>query len=123
MSDTYFVVPWAICDTDNIYIRTAEPGKTDGASENGEASEIAAGDAIDDWTVQKVVTDRKTKDIYVIVDVYRGLRLSKGAAKDVGVVSLTNSVHYLEELGYRVASEEEAEYIRRKILKIKQKTE
>ncbi|MBQ9872478.1 MAG: hypothetical protein IJM27_11210 [Eubacterium sp.] len=111
MSDTYYVVPWAICDTDNIYIRKAE------------ASEIAVGDAIDDWTVQKVVTDRKTKDIYVIVDVYRGLRLSKGAAKDVGVVSLTNSVHYLEELGYRVASEEEAEYIRRKILKIKQKTE
>ncbi len=111
MSDTYYVVPWAICDTDNIYIRKAE------------ASEIAVGDAIDDWTVQKVVTDRKTKDIYVIVDVYRGLRLSKGAAKDVGVVSLTNSVHYLQELGYRAASEEEAEYIRRKILKIKQKTE
>ncbi len=112
MSSIFYVVPWAICDTDRIYIRKTE---------NDGSREYQTGEELDDWTIQKIHTDKKTGDLYILLDVYRGCRASKGMARDINIVSLTNSVHFLQELGYRAADEQEADFIRSRVMRIRRK--
>ncbi len=105
-----YVVPWAICETDSIYIKKVN-------SDTVPAPEKGA--TVDDWCIRNVMPnpDRRSKDIYAVIDVYNGY---KEALNDKGmsVFSLSNSVDRLEELGYTKASETETEHIKKKVLKL-----
>ncbi|MBE5946575.1 MAG: hypothetical protein E7259_06530 [Lachnospiraceae bacterium] len=110
MSNIIYVVPWAICHTDEIYIKKVN-------SDLVPAPEKGA--AIDDWCIRNVMAspDRRTKDVYAVVDVYNGYK-EKLNEKGMSVFSLNNSEEKLKELGYEVANEAEVAFIRQKILKI-----
>lgn len=109
MSRLIYVMPWAICDTDNLYLKKIEQ-KHDMLPKVQEA--------VEDWTVQKVVPspDRRSKDVYIILDVYRGYDF-KSRNRQVSVMDVTNSVSRLRELGYEPASEADRGFIRQKVLK------
>lgn len=110
MSKLIYIIPWAICDTENIYTRRIE---------QGESSVPEVGDSIDDWTVKKVIPnpDRRSKDIYVELDVYCGYDF-KTRSKDVSVLQINNSTEHLKELGYIQAEEPERSYLRKRVLKM-----
>ena len=111
MSSIVYVVPWAICDTDNIYTKKVN---SDGVPTPEK------GDVIDDWCVRNVMAspDKRSKDIFVIVDVYNGYN-EKLNEKGMSVFSLNNSPEKLTEYGYSKADEKEADFIRNKVLKLK----
>ncbi len=111
MNSIVYVVPWAICDTDNVYIRKTE---------NDGTAELVPGTAVDDWTVREVIPspDKSSGDLYVILDVYGGYRFTEETKKNVRVVRFTNSSSRLTGLGYEPAEEQERTFIRRKVLKI-----
>ncbi|MBQ9278658.1 MAG: hypothetical protein IJ224_08480 [Lachnospiraceae bacterium] len=110
MSSIVYVVPWAICDTDNIYTKKVN-------FENMEKP--SKGDAIDDWCIRDVMAspDRRSKDIYAVVDVYNGYK-EKLNEKGMSVFSLNNSAEKLFEYGYTRADDKEADFIRSKVLKL-----
>lgn len=109
MSKLIYIVPWAICDTDNIYIKKMNRISDELPEEQ---------DTMDDWVVQSVMKspDKRTKDIYVVLDVYRGYDFTK-KSKEVSVLDVTNSVKHLQALGYMPAEDAEKTFIRQKILK------
>ena len=105
-----YVVPWAICETESIYVKKV----------NGDGVPAPEkGTAVDDWCVRNVIPnpDRRSKDIYAVIDVYNGYKENLNE-KGMSVFSLSNSVEKLEELGYVKATETEAEHIRKKVLKL-----
>lgn len=110
MSNIIYVVPWAICDTESIYLKKVSsdtvPAPTKGSS-------------FEDWCIRNVIPnpDRRSKDVYAIVDVYNGYneRLNE---KGMSVFTLNNSVDKLLEYGYTKATETETEYIRQRVLKL-----
>ena len=108
MSNIIYVVPWAICHTDEIYIKKVN---SDVLPEKGEA--------VDEWCIRNVMAspDKRTKDVYAIVDVFNGYK-EKLNEKGMSVFSLSNSTEKLEELGYRQANETELAFIRQKVLKL-----
>ena len=110
MSSIIYVVPWAICDTDSIYIKKL-------ASDTVPAPVV--GQEIDDWCVRNVIPnpDRRSKDIFAVIDVYNGYK-EKIREKGMSVFSLSNSESRLNECGYVKASEEEAEYIKTRVMKL-----
>lgn len=109
MSNVIYVVPWAICDTENVYTKKV-------ASDTVPAK----GDTVFDWCVRDVIPspDKRTKDIYVVIDVYNGYK-ERMNEKGMSVFSLNNSSDKLEELGFAKAEEKDAEFIRTKVLKLK----
>lgn len=109
MGKLIYIVPWAICDTDNIYVKKV----------NQVSDEVPGEQTIvDDWSVKSVIKspDKRTKDIYVVLDVYRGYDF-KTKSREVSILDVTNSVKRLRELGYTPAEESERMFIRQKILK------
>ncbi|MBO6114876.1 MAG: hypothetical protein J6P57_07455 [Lachnospiraceae bacterium] len=113
MSSIVYVVPWAICETDNIYTKKI-------TFENMEKP--SKGDAIDDWCIRDVMAspDKRSKDIYAVVDVYNGYK-EKLNEKGMSVFSLNNSAEKLTEYGYKKAEDKEADFIRNKVLKLGKK--
>ncbi len=112
MSSLIYVVPWAICDTENVYIKKVS---------NEGASVLGKGTPVDDWCIRDVINspDRRSKDVYAIIDVYNGYDFKNAdRKKPVEVVKLTNSMKNLKELGYVMADETERHFIREKVLKI-----
>lgn len=110
MSSIIYVVPWAICDTDNMYIKKID-------SDLAPAPE--KGMAFEDWCIRDVIPnpDRRSKDIFAIIDVYNGYK-DKLSEKGMSVFSLNNSKEKLEADGYVQASEQEREFIRTRVLKL-----
>lgn len=109
MSRWNYIVPWAICDTDNIYVKRMEQKDM----ELPKVQEI-----FDDWTIQSVIPspDRRSKDVYILLDVYRGYDF-KNRNREVSILDVTNSISRLQELGYEPAGEEDRAFIRQKVLK------
>lgn len=109
MSRLIYIIPWAICDTENLYIKRLERKTEELPKEQ---------DVIEDWTVKTVMPspDRRSKDVYVVLDVYRGYDFKK-RHQEVSILNLTNSVAYLQELGYTPADEAERGFIRQRVLK------
>lgn len=110
MSSIIYVVPWAICDTDSVYVKKV-PSETVPAPEKG--AEFY------EWCIRNVVPnpDRRSKDIFAIVDVYNGYK-DKMNEKGMSVFSLNNSPKVLTELGFEKASDTEASFIKTKVLKL-----
>ncbi len=110
MSKLIYIIPWAICDTENVYVKKVEQGQT-------EVPQV--GDTVDDWTVKNIIPspDRRSKDIYVELDVYRGYDF-KNRTKNVSVLRINNSMEHLQELEYMPAEDEDRSYIRQKVLKL-----
>ena len=109
MGKLIYIVPWAICDTDNIYVKKV----------NQISDEVPGEQTIvDDWSVKSVTKspDKRTKDIYVVLDVYHGYDFAT-KNREVSILDVTNSVKRLRELGYVPAEESEKIFIRQKILK------
>ena len=110
MSSIVYVVPWAICDTETVYVRKVN-------------SELVArpekGEPIDDWCVRNVLAspDRRSKDVYAVVDVFNGYKENLNE-KGMSVFSLSNSVERLTEYGYVKAEDKESEFIKSKVLKL-----
>lgn len=115
MSSIIYVVPWAICDTDNMYLKKV----------NSEAVPAPVkGMAIDDdWSIRNVIAnpDKRSKDIFAIVDVYNSGDNGSGD-KGMTIFSLNNSVEKLEEKGYVKATDAEREFINNRVLKLGRKT-
>lgn len=109
MSRLIYIVPWAICDTENLYVKRIE---------QKEAVLPKVQEEFDDWTIQSVIPspDRRSKDVYIVLDVYRGYNF-ENRNRDVAILDITNSVVRLQELGYESASDEDREFIRQKVLK------
>lgn len=109
MSRWNYIVPWAICDTDNIYVKRMEQKDM----ELPKVQEI-----FDDWTIQSVIPspDRRSRDVYILLDVYRGYDF-KNRNREVSILDVTNSISHLQELGYEPAGEEDRTFIRQKVLK------
>ncbi len=108
MSNIIYVVPWAICDTESIYVKKE---KSDMIPEkNGE---------FHSWCIRNVIQspDRRTKDVYAVVDVFNGYK-DKLNEKGMSVFSLTNSPDVLKELGFEKADETETAFIKKKVLKL-----
>lgn len=112
MSNVIYVVPWAICDTESMYIKKID-------SKDAETP-VKGGQVDDDWCIRNVIPnpDKRSKDIYAIVDVYNGYR-EKLNEKGMSVVSLNNSIDIIRKKGYVRATDEERDYIRKKVLKLK----
>lgn len=110
MSKLIYIIPWAICDTETIYIKKVELGQS-------EVPQV--GEMYDDWTVKSVIPspDGRSKDLYIELDVYCGYDF-QNRNKDVSVLRISNSVNHLSELGYVPASENEKIFIRQKVLKL-----
>lgn len=110
MSNIVYVVPWAICDTDHMYIRKAE---------NDGSIVLDKGTPVDDWCIRDVISnpDRRSKDIFAIIDVYNGYDF-KAEHNKVSLVGLTNSVERLQQFGYTRADEQELAFLRQKVLKL-----
>ena len=109
MSSIIYVVPWAICDTDNVYVKKV----------NADEKELPSkGDACEEWCIRNVIKnpDRRSKDVFAIVDVYNGFADSLNE-KGMSVFSLTNSEDHLTELGYGKADDKERDFIKTKVLK------
>ncbi len=109
MSRLIYIVPWAICDTENLYVKRMEQKETVLPNVQEE---------FDDWTIQSVIPspDRRSKDVYIILDVYRGYNF-ENRNRDVAILDITNSVSRLQELGYVTAEDSDREFIRQKVLK------
>lgn len=109
MSRLIYIIPWAICDTDNLYVKRTERKTEELPKEQ---------DIVEDWTVKTVIPspDRRSKDVYIVLDVYRGYDFKKHHS-EVSILDVTNSVSHLQELGYAPADEVERGFIRQKILK------
>ena len=114
MSNIIYVVPWAICETDNMYIKKVN---------SAEVPVPEAGAIFEDWCIKKVIPnpDKRSKDVYAIIDVYNGYDAQRNE-KGLSVYSLNNSVTKLLDYGYEKAKEEEKAYIRQKVLKIDKAT-
>ncbi len=109
MSSIVYVVPWAICDTDSVYIKKVP---------SDEVAELAVGDSVWDWCIKKIIPnpDKRSKDKYAIIDVYNGYE-SKKNEKGISVFSLNNSADKLLEYGFEKASDQEAAFIKQRVLK------
>lgn len=114
MSSIIYVVPWAICDTENMYLKKVNKD-TMPAPEKGMTID-------DDWCIRNVIAnpDKRSKDVFAIVDVYNGYKEKLGE-KGMSVFSLNNSVRTLSERGYVRASDTEREFIRSRVLKLDSK--
>ncbi len=112
MSSIIYVVPWAICDTDSVYVKKVDAEKIETQPEKG--AEYG------EWCIRNVLKspDGRSKDVYAIVDVYNGYK-EKMNEKGMSVFSLSNSGSHLEELGFKKAEDKENRFIRTKVLKLK----
>lgn len=110
MSSIIYVVPWAICDTESIYVKRVK---------GEEAAIPEKGSEFNSWCIRDVIAspDRRTKDTYAVVDVFNGYK-DKMNEKGMSVFSLTNSPNVLLELGFEKAEETEAAFIKNKVLKL-----
>lgn len=110
MSNIIYVVPWAICETDSMYIK-----KVDSAA----VPAPEAGAIVEDWCIKKVIPnpDKRSKDVYAIIDVYNGYDAQRNE-KGLSVYSLNNSAEKLLNYGYEKANEDEKAFIRQRVLKI-----
>lgn len=110
MSSVIYVVPWAICDTDSVYINKVGIDTTVVPEKGAEAW---------DWCIRDVMPspDKRSKDIYAVIDVYNGYK-EKLNEKGMSVFSLNNSVERLEECGFVKATDVEADYIKARVLKL-----
>lgn len=111
MSNIIYVVPWAICDTESLYVKKV-------ASDTVPAPVV--GEQVDDWCIRNVIPnpDRRSKDIYAIIDVYNGYK-EKMSEKGMSVFSLNNSGSRLEECGYeKVTDEKDTEFIKTRVMKL-----
>lgn len=111
MSNIIYVVPWAICDTDSVYIKKV-------ASET--VPTPVKGEQVFEWCIRDVMAspDKRTKDTYVVVDVYNGYK-ERLNEKGMSVFSLSNSSKKLLELGFEKADEKDTDFIKNKVLKLK----
>lgn len=109
MSNIIYVVPWAICETDSMYIKKVN---------SADVPVPEAGAIFDDWCIKKVVPnpDKRSKDVFAIIDVYNGYDAKRD--KGMSVYSLNNSKEKLLDYGYEKASEEDRTFIRQRVLKI-----
>lgn len=110
MSNIIYVVPWAICDTESIYLKKI-------SSDIAPKPEV--GLEIDEWCIRNLIPnpDKRSKDIFAIIDVYNGYK-EKMNEKGMSVFSLSNSADKLQEYGYTKATDAEVEFIRQKVLKL-----
>ena len=115
MSKIIYIIPWAICDTDSLYIKKTE---------NDGSVQVVAGADYEEWIIKDVIQspDRRSKDIYALVDVFKGYNVAEREGKVVPIISLTNSKKKVKELGFVKATEEEKNYILTKVLKLTKKT-
>lgn len=114
MSNVIYVVPWAICDTESVYIKKVPADQVE---------ELEVGTAAWDWCIKKVMAnpDRRSKDKFAIIDVYNGYDAKK-SEKGLSVFSLNNSADKLLEYGFEKATDTEAEFIKLKVLKLDKAT-
>lgn len=115
VSSVIYVVPWAICDTENMYIKKVDKEAVP-SLEKGMPVD-------DDWCIRNIIAnpDRRSKDVYAIVDVYNSCG-DKTKEKDMTMYFLNNSVELLEEKGYVRATDLEREYINARVLRLNKKT-
>lgn len=111
MSSVIYVVPWAICDTESVYINKVGSDTVAAPEKGAEAW---------DWCIRDVMPspDKRSKDVYAVIDVYNGYK-EKLNEKGMSVFSLNNSVERLEECGFVRATDTEADYIKARVLKLK----
>lgn len=111
LSSIIYVVPWAICDTDNMYLKKVNSDSVP-APEKGMSVD-------EDWCIRNVISnpDKRSKDIFAIIDVYNGYK-EKADEKGMSIFSLSNSVDTLTERGYIRATDTERDFIRTKVLKL-----
>lgn len=114
MSNVIYVVPWAICDTESIYVNKVSSDTVSPPEKGAQAW---------DWCIRDVIPspDRRSKDIYAVIDVYNGYK-EKLNEKGMSVFSLSNSVDKLLEYGFVKAPDTEADYIKSKVLKLGKQT-
>lgn len=110
MSSVIYVVPWAICDTDSVYINKVNSDTVEAPLKGAQAW---------DWCIRDVVPnpDKRSKDIFAIIDVYNGYK-EKMNEKGMSVFSLNNSTEKLTDYGFSKASDAEANFIRERVLKL-----
>ena len=110
MSSIIYVVPWAICDTDSVYINKVD-STTVAAPEKG--AEVW------DWCIRDVVPnpDKRSKDIFAVIDVYNGYK-EKLNEKGMSVFSLNNSAEKLADYGFTKATDTQAAFIRERVMKL-----
>lgn len=114
MSNVIYVVPWAICDTDSIYINKVN---------SDTVAPPEKGAQVWDWCIRDVSSspDKRSKDVYAIIDVYNGYK-EKLNEKGMSFFSLNNSVDKLLEYGFVKATDSENEFIRNRVLKLGKQT-
>lgn len=107
MSRLIYIMPWAVCDTEHVYIK-----KEENVAELPKATQYA-----DEWYIRGVVPspDRRTKDIYVILDPYNGFAFHEKGQGGM-ILSPQNTINRLQTLGYSRANEGEQEFILKKVL-------
>lgn len=110
MSNIIYVVPWAICDTESIYVKKVNSDLVPTPEK---------GAAVEDWCIRNIVPnpDRRSKDVYAVIDVFNGYS-EKMREKGMSVFSLNNSAEKLTEYGYTKATDTEADFIKKKVLKL-----
>ena len=112
MSNVIFVVPWAICDTDSVYIKKVDANAVPAPEKGAE---------VFDWCIRDVIPnpDKRSKDIFAVIDVFNGYK-EKMNEKGMSVFSLNNSATKLTEYGFEKAEDKDALVIKSKVLKLKQ---
>lgn len=115
MGKIIYIIPWAICDTDSLYIKKTE---------NDGTAPLEIGAEYEEWIIKDVIPspDRRSKDIYALVDVFKGYDVKEREDKVVPIISLTNSKKKVKELGFVKATDDEKAYILSKVLKVAKKT-
>lgn len=95
MSNIIYVIPWAICDTDSVYIKQVI---------RDEKHSVSAGDPFEEWRILEVVPDPDgSNSVYAIVDVLDGYG-TKNKQKGKPVICLTNSMARMMMLGFTRAT-------------------
>ena len=112
MSNVIYVVPWAICDTDSVYIKKVDANTVAAPEKGAEVYE---------WCIRDVIPnpDKRSKDVFAIIDVYNGYK-DRMNEKGMSVFSLNNSATKLAEYGFEKAGDKDALIIKSKVLKLKQ---
>ncbi len=111
MSSVIYVVPWAICDTEAIFIKKVDASTVPAPEKGAE---------VFDWCIRDVIPnpDKRSKDIFAVIDVYNGYKEHMNE-KGMSVFSLNNSPSKLQEYGFERAEDKDAVSIKTKVLKLK----
>jgi len=110
MSSIIYVVPWAICDTDSVYVKKVNSDTVETPVKGAE---------FESWCIRDVIPnpDKRSKDIFAVIDVFNGYK-EKMNEKGMSVFSLNNSAEKLAECGFVKAEDTETEFIRTRVLKL-----